>query len=185
MTAPSRDPLIRIATPEDARAIAQVHVASWRESYDGLVPEPMLATLSVEAREHSWRAMLADLAASGHTAILVAEDDGAIVGFAACGRQREAGLAAQGYAAEIGSIYVLQRCQRRQLGTRLMHAAFGALAEAGFEGASLWVLRDNAPARHFYERLGGNLIGQKADQRGSVVLPEVAYGWRDLGVING
>lgn len=174
-----------MATPDDAHAIAQIHVASWRESYAGLVPEPMLATLSVEARERSWRAMLADLAASGHTAILVAEDDAGIVGFAACGRQRDMALAAQDYDGEIGSIYVLRRCQRRQLGTRLMREAFNTLTAAGFEAASLWVLRDNAPARRFYERLGGNLIGEKADQRGSVVLPEVAYGWRDLGAVPG
>jgi hypothetical protein len=41
---------IRIATPDDAQALAEMHVASWRETYSGLLPDKMLSSLSVEAR---------------------------------------------------------------------------------------------------------------------------------------
>jgi hypothetical protein len=44
----------------------------------------------------------------------------------------------------------------------------------------LWVLRDNLPARRFYEELGGTLIGERTDRREMAELPEVAYGWRDI-----
>jgi len=43
--------MIRPATPEDARAIAEVHVASWRYAYRGLLPDDVLDRLSVEERE--------------------------------------------------------------------------------------------------------------------------------------
>jgi hypothetical protein len=37
---------IRIAAPEDAPGIANMHVASWRETYAGMVPDAMLSSLS-------------------------------------------------------------------------------------------------------------------------------------------
>ena len=56
------DPLIRPATPEDAAAIASVHVQSWQETYAGLIPPDFLAHMtSAEMRERraaSWRATI-------------------------------------------------------------------------------------------------------------------------------
>jgi hypothetical protein len=44
----------------------------------------------------------------------------------------------------------------------------------------IWVLRDNQPARSFYERLGGVYIRAQPITIGSVTLEEVSYGWRRL-----
>jgi len=52
---------IRHARVEDAEAIAAVHVAAWRESYTGLVPAEMLASLSVDERADRWRRILVPL----------------------------------------------------------------------------------------------------------------------------
>jgi len=43
----------------------------------------------------------------------------------------------------------------------------------------LWVLKSN-PARKFYERMGGELIGEKQIEIGGVRLIEIAYGWSAL-----
>ncbi|HEX7041129.1 MAG TPA: hypothetical protein VF202_13505 [Trueperaceae bacterium] len=42
--------LIRAAKPEDALAIGRVHVDPWRTTYRGLLPDAVLAALSVEQR---------------------------------------------------------------------------------------------------------------------------------------
>ena len=42
------------------------------------------------------------------------------------------------------------------------------------------VLRDNHPARGFYEALGGRLIGSHVEMRNDIAFHEVAYGWSDL-----
>lgn len=47
--------LTRTAVPEDALAIAEVHVSSWRTTYRGLLPDSVLAAQSVEHRELAWR----------------------------------------------------------------------------------------------------------------------------------
>ena len=82
---------IRRARPEDAGAIAAVHVAAWREAYAGLVPAEALAALSVEARTAFWRRILGAPDPAVATAAFVAcAPDGAVLGFGSCGRQRMA-----------------------------------------------------------------------------------------------
>lgn len=47
-------PQIRIATPDDSHDLGAMHVASWRETYTGLLPDKILSALSVEARTAAW-----------------------------------------------------------------------------------------------------------------------------------
>ena len=56
-----------------------------------------------------------------------------------------------------------------------MAGIFGHLADQGFRSVGLWVLRDNLPARRFYEALGGRAgPEQSLDLRGQTVA-ETAY----------
>ena len=41
---------LRVATLDDTHALASMHVASWRETYTGPLPDKMLSSRSVEAR---------------------------------------------------------------------------------------------------------------------------------------
>ena len=45
------------------------------------------------------------------------------------------------------------------------------------------MLRENAAAREFYRRLGGEVVAEKEDRRENINLVEVAYGWRELPVL--
>jgi GNAT superfamily N-acetyltransferase len=167
-----------MAFPPDAPDLARMHVESWRETYPGLVPEAMLASLSVAARTAAWAAILAEPARA--TGVFVAELGGRIVGFGSCGPQRAHGLRARGYDGEISALYVLRAFQRRAVGVRLLFRMAFQLEVIGFEAASLWVLRDNAPARRFYERCGGERVAEREEVRPQGVLLEVAYGWSAL-----
>lgn len=171
-----KDYSIRRAVASDAAALAQVHEATWRETYLGLMSEPMLNALTADARAAAWRRIL-----SGETEHLsttfVADCSGELVAFGSCGEQRNPDFAAAGYPGEFTAVYVLKAHQRRGLGTRLMKAMMSELADRGYEGFTLWVPRENIPARSLYEQLGGKLIGQREDAREHGTLVEVAYGW--------
>ena len=78
---------IRPATVDDARAIAEVHVASWRATYRGVLPDAFLDRLSVDEREAQRREILEDT--SGEWGTLVAEEGGRVIGFAAFGPSRD------------------------------------------------------------------------------------------------
>ena len=58
------DRQIRRATVADAPRIAQMHVESWLETYTGIVPQEILAALSVPRRTLAWESILRDPA--GH-----------------------------------------------------------------------------------------------------------------------
>ncbi|MBV9883828.1 MAG: GNAT family N-acetyltransferase [Sphingomonadaceae bacterium] len=162
-------------------ALGRLHVAAWRETYQGLVPDAMLAGLSPEGRGEAWAEMLRDPAGYQDVRVHLAGQDGEPIGFAACGSQSDAALAAEGFDGEIGAIYLYRAAQGRGIGRLLMRTAAADLSARGLQAASLWVLRGNIPARGFYEHLGGVVIGEKRGVRPDGELVELAYGWRDLG----
>ena len=174
---------MRKATTRDAQQLGAVHVAAWKETYTGLLPREMLSALTVESRSAMWAHILANPAASDDTVVFLAEDQGTVIGFGACGRQRDRRLGAQGFDAEISALYVLRSHQHQGIGQDLMRAMATELQSGGFAAIALWVLRENAAARRFYQRLGGEILGEKEDQRGDTTLIEVAYGWRG-GALN-
>jgi ribosomal protein S18 acetylase RimI-like enzyme len=171
----------RIANAADAAGLARVHVTSWHETYTGLVPDELLSTLSIEHRTTVWKRMLDDPSSFNGLRIFVSECRGEIVGFGSCGKQRAAILAAIGLDAEVEAIYVLRSSQGRGVGRALVRTMAADLFRRGHRGMSLWVLRENAKARRFYERLGGVVVAEKEERRAGGVLVEVAYGWRGLG----
>lgn len=166
--------VVRPARLADSQAIGEVHVAAWRESYAGLIPADRLGALSVAERAEQWRRQLASGTARG---ICVATLDDRVVGFASCTRQREPTLLAAGYSGEVAAIYVLRQAQDRGAGRRLMAAMARRLIAEGERSMALWVLEANAPARRFYERLGGRVVAERTEGSDR----EVAYGWRSLG----
>ena len=166
---------IREARPSDAHAIAKVHVDSWRTTYVDILPSEFLDSLSYAERERWWSEVLSPY--KERTSVYVAEDEnGAVVGFASGGAEREGDAA---YLGELYAIYLLESQQRRGIGRRLTMAVACRLLERGFDSMLLWVLTDN-PACKFYEALGAKRIGEKTIAIGGVEVIEVAYGWRNL-----
>lgn len=173
----------RLATAEDAAAIGALHVASWRETYTGLLPQEMLASLSVDSRAAMWTTVLAAPARPDGTRVYVAESAGEVVGFGACGGQRDEAMRERGFAGEFGAIYILRSQQGAGTGRALMTLMARDLEARSMRSAGLWVLRENVGARGFYEGLGGTIIIEKEVADGDTTLNEVAYGWPDLACL--
>lgn len=163
----------RLATPEDAAAIAQVHVASWRSTYRGIVPHPYLDLLDEGEFTERWK----DWLVSEETvSLLVAEAGNRVCGFAAGGPIRKP---ISCYDGEVYAIYLMQPNQRKGIGRELFVRVAGVLAARGMQGLLVWVLREN-PATEFYARLGGEVVAEETIEIGGATLPEIAYGWSDF-----
>ena len=166
---------VRMATTSDCDKVGALQVKAWLETYRGLVPDSVLNTLSTVDQAATWRRILVR---EPPVAMAVAESDsGRLLGFAAGGPSRGKRLP---HDSEIYAIYVLAAAQRQGLGSTLIAAVARRLASQGARSLCLWVLRDNARARQFYESLGGIEVGEKAESMGGARLQEVAYGWEDV-----
>ena len=166
---------IRKATLADVDGIACVHVQAWRESYRDLMPQAVLDGLSVERRAAQWRGTLGD--PNSPASVYVAVQDGAVCGFGSGGKVRWTGLATE---AEISALYLLDAIKRRGVGRRLFRALIRRLGAQGFKSVGLWVLTEHAPARSFYEAMGGRPGERRIERRSELVLDEIAYLWDDL-----
>jgi GNAT superfamily N-acetyltransferase len=166
--------LIREAVEGDVEGIARVHVQAWRESYKDFLSPEALAGLSVGERMRIWQGSFR--LPNPQARLLVAETgDGEIVGFACGGPIRREGTDILGTEAEIFAIYLLDKVKRQGVGGRLMRGVLDRLAAQGFRSVGLWVLKENFPARRFYEALGGTAGAEQSfDLRGQMVV-EVAY----------
>jgi GNAT superfamily N-acetyltransferase len=164
---------VRAALVEDAAAVARVHVATWRSAYRGILPDDLLASLSESAYKERWTRIFSE----GSHLAYVAEESDRVVGLASAGRDRADETL---FGGELYAIYVLKGVQGRGHGRALVRAVVEGLRGLGLVGMIVWVLRDNQPARRFYERLGGVYAGSQPITIGSTSLEEVAYGWRRL-----
>ncbi len=161
---------VRPAELGDATAIGAVHVAAWRSTYPGILPDTYLARLSPTRLALQYRAAIG----SGAT-VMVAATRGAgprIVGFATAGAARTPGLGD----GEIETLYVLDDFREQGVGRRILQASAAALAVRGCNSVFVWVLREN-PSRWFYRRLGGQTAAEGRTKLAGVALDQVAYAW--------
>jgi GNAT superfamily N-acetyltransferase len=176
---------IRPAGAADADAIANVHIAAWRESYAELMPARVLAGLDAAEWAGRWRGNLTE--ADPATANFLALDEtGRPAGFGHCRHQRSEKLLPLGFSGEITSLYLLRRIQRRGVGRRLLGEMARHLRASGCDSAAVWAFRDATQARAFYEAQGATPTGiEGVWEIYGMILPDVAYGWRRLsGLLN-
>jgi GNAT superfamily N-acetyltransferase len=163
---------IREGNAGDARAVAEVHVASWRWAYEGLIPKEFLDGILVEDREEMWREAMAS-SVPGRGLVVAEEDDDGLVGFAAFGQADDPEAAGVG---EVFAIYVRPEVAGTGVGRDLFAGANDALSRSGFRRATLWVLEANARARRFYEKAGWAWDGTTGTHRFDCAnLPVVRY----------
>ena len=163
--------------PDDAEDLARLHITCWRETYQGLLPDAFLNRMSVPVHTRRFRAGL--LNPGPLDATLAAADRHGIIGYAQGGPSR-AGRPGE---AEVMTLYVLRAAHSRGIGRELMTSMARIMAANGATSLMLSVLRDNIPARGFYEYLGGRAEAPRREPGPGGVAYEVSYRWPDISVL--
>ncbi|GAA2626464.1 GNAT family N-acetyltransferase [Streptomyces vastus] len=160
----------RQAWPDDASAVAGVHVRSWQAAFAGLVPQHYLDAMDQSREEAEWKVRIAE-AQWPWSGVLVAETGAGIVGFAGFGPSQETPAIA-----EIGTLYAIPEVWGTGIGRQLMLATLTALGQADYTQATLWVLEANERARRFYEAAGWRADGATVeDTTGGASLNKLRY----------
>ena len=148
---------LRDATLSDVALIDAIHVRSRRATYRGQVSDHYLEVVMPAASLQDWQRKLPELLA-GAGRVLVAESDGAAIGFICA------------FAPDVdGSVYVnnlhaLPGHKGLGVGSALLDAAEQWARACGARAMHLRVLETNKPAIGFYESRGWRCVGRKDDQ---------------------
>lgn len=166
--------IIRDAVEHDIDAIARVHVASWQTTYQGIMPDEAIEARSFEVRQKQWQRSLD----RENQIVLVAEQNGEIVGFANGGKPQ---ADSSSYDCELYAIYLLAKAQQQGIGQQLVKALTKRLYAIGHKSMILSVLENNAGSSQFYSKLGGKIISTGTYQATQdIELNIVNYGWQDI-----
>lgn len=169
---------VRPARPDDAPAIAAVHVGSWAETYPGLVPGEFLARMADAAARERRTAIWAQAIGLPGQPVYVAELAGEVVGFTSGGPAPQH----PGFDAELYTLYSLRRVQGRGVGRALLLALARELHAGGARSMALWVLDVN-PTRGWYVRQGAREHGEKTVPVPGGQLREVRMVWDSLAAL--
>ncbi|WP_413377524.1 N-acetyltransferase family protein [Alkalihalobacillus sp. 1P02AB] len=165
---------IREATLEDVNEIAKVHVSSWHSTYTGMTDEQFANILTYESSHTRFVEKLEE----DNVFIYVAEHSKhGIVGFVTTGPQR---YEVEGYPGEVYAIYLLEEFQGTGVGKKLFIRAVQQLEVLGFPSFTVLLMKENTPAKRFYDHLGGKEIKQSTFEINEVVYEDIFYGWDNI-----
>ena len=164
--------IIRKASHEDIERIAFINAESWKTTYQGIVTQLFLDTLTTEQQLPRAKRLLE----SPEISCIVAYDkhSGLVAGFACFGKNREPNVDAD---CELQAIYLLQEYQGLGIGKTLFQFGFKELIEKFNKKMMVSVFEANKIARDFYERQGGKLIGSDHVDLAGVRYPTSTYIW--------
>ena len=160
---------VRQARPADALAIAEVHDASWRQAYSGIIPGKDLERMIARRGPNWWLSAI-----KRGSRLLVLEFGGKIAGYASYGRNR---MNAIPYAGEIFELYLRPEFQGLGFGKRLFAAAREDLAEYGYLSIVVWALAENEGGMAFYRAMGGVEVWRARERFDTVSRSRIAFGF--------
>jgi ribosomal protein S18 acetylase RimI-like enzyme len=157
--------VVRRAVLGDIVAIRGVAERTWHATYGGLIPKADIVAFLDRGYNCDMLKRMLEWLGDG---MLVAVERGSVVGYAMVGGNREG-------ATELFALYVSPERQGNGIGARLWDAAISQARVRGASEILLWVLSENAPARHFYERRGARPFAHRDFPLGAGVVEEVGY----------
>ncbi len=174
--------VIRSGSAADAAQVAAVQRESWFAAYAGNIAHETIdrvttpdggARVRQTFRTRPWQRMIVAVVETG------------VIGYASFGPEVDVQSAPwphpltqageQGLVAELYALYVHPAWWSTGTGRALMDWVLARTFAAGFPSIALWVLRDNARARGFYERAGFSPDGASNVLDGLGGVTEVRY----------
>lgn len=155
-TAPTPTFIIRAAIAEDALCIGVLGMQVFLDTY---ATEGIRSSIAHEALQAFAPHTIAQLIAQPGIALLVAETNGHLVGFAQIKLNASHSMIDTADAAELQRLYIQERFTGQGLGYQLLHAAEQSAARDGAAllWATVWV--GNERALGFYPRRGYEVLG--------------------------
>jgi len=150
---------VREARASDAPGLARVQVASWRETFAGLVPDAVIAELASDEAlgqfTERWQQAIAAPPTSRHRVHVAVAKPGepVVLGFAAAGPATDEDLW-PGTDGELYELHVLPSAAADGHDGRLLNAVADTFAEDGFSTGYTWALSGDSTRIEFLNAAG-------------------------------
>lgn len=165
--------VIRNANLNDAEGIGKVHVDSWRTTYQNIISDEYLNSLSYERRTDLW---MKNIGMKENTVIVAENDQGQIIGFANGSKRKDNN---EGDSIDLTSIYLLETYQGKGIGKMLLKELFEHFKEEGYKTVYVEVLEANKTCL-FYEYYGAELVDTIQIRIAGKQLNESVYCWESV-----
>jgi GNAT superfamily N-acetyltransferase len=156
---------IREATRDDMPALVELHLITWRATYEGILTEKELSVPTQQVRYQQWLNAFANKDGSWFCYV-VDENGSRLVGFAVGRRSRLAG-----FEGELHKIYLLREYQGKGFGRVLLDRVVKRFLSQGIKSMMLYADARN-PSVGFYTAMGGEKLSADPNDGN--------YGWKDL-----
>lgn len=141
---------IRVANSNDANAIAKVHIAAWRAAYQDYMPPDYLQSLCHNEKTKMWESALSG-DNPGITLVALHKVLHQIIGFCTYGPSRDMD-ADKNSVCELISINIHPDYWQQGYGSLLCTKVIESASQQDYTSITLWVIKRNIAARHFYEK---------------------------------
>lgn len=149
---PIAETSVRLALPNEAKAIAEVQVAAWRHSFRGLLPNELLDQLEPDHFVEQWQQSLLS-PGEARNRVLVALAGRHLVGLAALTPSDDPD-ADPGKDALVAEFCIHPDATRLGHGSRLLHAIVDTVRADRFTRVTYWVNAQDDATRAFFTEAG-------------------------------
>ena len=154
---------IRLAVPDDAPNMADVHMRSWEVAYKDIIPAAFIKEKNTGRHELYKRVITND-----NTNTYVIQHCGKIIGIMRVAPPIDDDASEDWY--ELHFIYLHPDYYRQGIGTRAMEFAFDIAQNLGKKIMVVWVLEDNINSVKFYEKCGFTADGKTSEREFGKIL---------------
>ena len=148
---------IRLAVPDDAHDMAEIHMRSWEVAYKDIIPEDYIREKNA-GRPALWERILGD----ENTTQYIIKKDGKTAGMMSIDASQDEDAGDETY--ELMALYLLPEYIRQGVGTQAMEFAYSKARSLRKKDITVWLLADNLNAKRFYEKCGFIFDGGTREQ---------------------
>lgn len=162
--------IIRNIERKDLRKIAEINVEDWKIFYKGIIDDEFLNSLSAEEKEKRW------LENYNQNSFIVAANGDEVYGYCRYAEMSYGLPDDKDVDSELCALYVkASLVHGNGIGRALVEYVKNNLLAKGKKKMIVCCLKDNYPARAFYEKMGGKYYGEKDFEAGGKLYKEAIY----------
>ena len=163
--------IIRDVKKEDIPQVASIKINGWKTAYRGIVDDSFLDSFNLDKVIEKYYTNYTQ------NKFVVAEYNGEVVGFC-----RYSYMVfspdGEGFDCELTALYVKPELKGNGIGKTIINNDKKDMLNNGKTKMILWCLKDNFPSRKFYEKMGGQVVGEHSINFGGKDYMEVGFGYK-------